>query len=119
MAVMEVCNDNTGLLVLWLEPLGEDRWLEPGEAFRVRSDYDGDELAFSVTCWADEEDRAAGIENVTVWVEAGDWDAQVTDRSGNVIECGHHRPEEIDRRWTERAEEARGRVEERERQNLS
>ncbi|MEV6104240.1 hypothetical protein AB0M28_05915 [Streptomyces sp. NPDC051940] len=110
MAVMEVRNDSKGWLILWLEPLGEDRWLEPGETFRIRSNYDGDELAFSVTCWVDEEDRAAGIENVAVWIEAGDCDAQVTDRAGNVVECGHHRPVEVDRKWTAVAAEIRSRA---------
>ncbi|MFE6888174.1 hypothetical protein [Streptomyces sp. NPDC057694] len=119
MTVMEVRNDYKGWLVLWLEPLGEDRWLEPGETFRIRSDYDGDALAFSVTCWADEEDRAAGIENMAVWIEAGDCYAQVTDRLGNVIECGHHRPEEINRKWSAAAEEARRRMKERESQRNS
>ncbi|MFE4698526.1 hypothetical protein ACFRIC_15775 [Streptomyces sp. NPDC056738] len=114
MAVMDVRNDNKGWLVLWLEPLGEDRWLRPDETFRIRSDYDGDELAFSITSWVNEEDRAAGIENVTVWIEAGDFDVQVTDGAGNVVECGHHRPEEIDRKWAEAAEAARKRVSERE-----
>ncbi|MFJ7967289.1 hypothetical protein [Streptomyces sp. NPDC096324] len=112
MAVMDVRNDNTGWLVLWLEPLGEDRWLRPGETFRVRSDYDGAESAFSITSWVNEEDRAAGIENVAVWIEAGDCYAQVTDDAGDIVECGHHRPEEIDRKWTEAAEKARERVSE-------
>ncbi|MFE9680987.1 hypothetical protein [Streptomyces sp. NPDC006285] len=68
MAVMEVRNDNTGWLIMWLEPLGEDRWLAPGEVFRIRSDYTGNDQAFSITCWVNEEDRAAEIENVTVWI---------------------------------------------------
>ena len=113
MAVMEVRNDNTGWLIMWLEPLGEDRWLAPGEVFQVRSDYTGDDQAFSITCWGNDEDRAAGIENITVWIDNGDCDAQVTDRAGNIIECGHHRPEEINRKWAAAADEARRRTQER------
>jgi hypothetical protein len=109
-AVTEVRNDHTGWLCLWLEPLGEDRWLEPGETFRIESDYNGAEMAFSVTCWTNDDDRAAGIENVTVWVENGNCDPEVTDRAGNVVECGHHRPEDISRKWAAAAEEARKRV---------
>ncbi|MEV6604933.1 hypothetical protein [Kutzneria sp. NPDC051319] len=72
MAATEVQNDSDGWLVLWLEPLGEDRWLKPGERVRVCTDYRGEEMAFSVTYWVRNEDRAAGIENVSVWVENGD-----------------------------------------------
>lgn len=57
MAVMEVRNNNnTGWLIMWLEPLGEDRWLAPGEVFQVRSDYTGNDQAFSITCWVNDED---------------------------------------------------------------
>ncbi|GAA1030793.1 hypothetical protein GCM10009557_24030 [Virgisporangium ochraceum] len=96
---MDVRNRSSGLLVLWLEPLGEDRWLQPGERFRIRTDYQGEELAFSVDMWIDTDDRAVGIENMAVWVEHGDCYAEVTDRAGNTIECGHNRPPEIDERW--------------------
>ncbi|MEU6768046.1 hypothetical protein ABZ916_36755 [Streptomyces sp. NPDC046853] len=109
MAVMEVRNDSPGWLTLWLEPLGEDRWLKPDETFRVRSDYQGDDLAFSVTFWVDDEDRSAGIENMAVWIENGDFYAEVVDRAGNLIECGHQRPAEVNRRWQATAEEARKR----------
>ncbi|WP_377272289.1 hypothetical protein [Peterkaempfera sp. SMS 1(5)a] len=105
MAVMDVHNDSQGWLTMWLEPLGEDRWLKPGEAFRVRSDYYGDELAFSVNFWRD-DDPSAQIENVAVWIENGDCSAEVVDREGNVIECGHQRPDEINRRWQARLDAA-------------
>ncbi|MEV6924356.1 hypothetical protein AB0M46_07595 [Dactylosporangium sp. NPDC051485] len=100
MAIMEVRNGYAGWLLLWLEPLGEDRWLRPDEAFHIRSDYQGDKLAFTVVTWADEAYRADGIEQMAVWVEHGDFYAEVTDQAGNVIECGHNRPAEIHRRWT-------------------
>lgn len=101
MAALDVKNDSPGWLVLWLEPLGEDRWLKPGERFRVRTDYLGDEPALSVSYWSSPDDLAAGIENINVWVEHGDAYAEVTDSAGNLIECGHQRPDEVDRRWQE------------------
>lgn len=95
---MDVHNDSGGWLVLWLEPLGEDRWLKPGDRFRIRTDYVGDDPAFSVTYWVDNDDRAAGIENVNVWVENGDVDAEVTDAAGVIVECGHQCPDEVTRK---------------------
>lgn len=99
MAMMSVRNDYAGRLLLWLEPLGEDRWLRPDETFHIATDYHGDESAFSVVTWADEVYRADGIEQMAVWVEHGDFYATVTDSAGNSIECGHNRPVEIHRRW--------------------
>lgn len=99
MAVIEIENDSAGWLVVWLEPLGEDRWLAPGEVFRIRSDYRGDHVPFRITYWADERDRKAGIENVNVVVLAGRGDPEVTDAASRVVECGHQRPDEVDRKW--------------------
>ncbi|WP_371583125.1 hypothetical protein [Streptomyces sp. NBC_01314] len=96
---MDVRNDSKGWLTMWLEPLGEDRWLKPDETFRVRSNYNGDELAFSVTFWVEDDDRSAGIENIAVWIENGDCYAEVVDNEGNLIECGHQRPDDANRRW--------------------
>ncbi len=110
---MDVRNDSTGWLTLWLEPLGEDRWLRPDETFRIRSDYNGDEPAFSVSFWVDEDDRSAGIENIAVWIESGDCYAEVVDRSGRLIECGHQRPEAVNRQWQAAREEAQKRLAER------
>lgn len=85
--------------MLWLEPLGEDRWLKAGEAVRITNDYNGERIAFSVSYWVDDRDREAGIENVTIWVNEGDAYAKVVDEAGHVLECGHQRPVEIDRKW--------------------
>ncbi|MGW2037811.1 hypothetical protein [Streptomyces virginiae] len=97
MAVIDIHNDSKGWLTMWLEPLGEDRWLKPDEVFRVRSDYNGDELAFSINYWVDDADPS--VQNINVWIENGDCYAEVTDRSGAVVECGHQRPQETNRRW--------------------
>jgi hypothetical protein len=107
MAVMDVRNDSKGWLTMWLEPLGEDRWLKPDETFRVCSDYNGDDLSFSVNFWADDHDRSAGIENIAVWIENGDCSAKVVDNEGNVIECGHQRPDDVNKRWQATLEEMR------------
>lgn len=100
MATLAIKNSSAGWLVLWLEPLGEDRWLKAGERFLIRSDYAGTELPFSIDYWTDEEDRAAGIENVTVWVENGGCDPDIVDEAGNVLECGHQRPDAVNQKWT-------------------
>lgn len=110
MALVSVYNSSKGLLTLWLEPLGEDRWLQPGETFVIRSNYTGDESAFTLNPWVSDEDRCAGIENVNVWVDEGDcMSVIVVDLAGNVIECGHQRPAEIDERWRA-TDEARNRT---------
>ncbi|WP_430788918.1 hypothetical protein [Actinoplanes sp. G11-F43] len=99
MAVMDVENRSAGRLVLWLEPLGEDFWLNPGESVRILSDYRGEESPFTVVYWADEKDRAAGVENLTVSIDQGDCrNTTVTDRSGTTLDCGHQRPDVGDTR---------------------
>ncbi|MFI1988998.1 hypothetical protein [Actinoplanes sp. NPDC020271] len=101
MAMMDIKNSGTGWLVMWLEPLGEDRWLKPGEKFRVQADYTGTESPFTVDHWTDPADRAAGIEHMSVWIEYGDCYAKVTDEAGAVIECGHQRPAAVDHEWAD------------------
>jgi hypothetical protein len=93
-AILDVHNDSAGWLVLWLEPLGEDRWLRPGETFQVRSDYQGGESPFSVSRWVDQDEGAVGVDNVEVRVEHGE-SPEVTDNSGSVVECGHQRPADV------------------------
>ncbi|MDG6105551.1 hypothetical protein Daura_13610 [Dactylosporangium aurantiacum] len=97
MATLDVRNDSGGWLVLWLEPWGEDRWLRPGETFHVRSDYDGPAEAFEVERFDNDDDRAAGIENIAVYVNEGA--VEVTDSAGTPLECGHQRPDEVGRKW--------------------
>jgi hypothetical protein len=93
---MAVRNDSAGWLTLWLEPLGEDSWLRPTETFLVRSPYTGDGLEFVVNYWVNDDDRAARVENMTLWIQNGyPFAVVVTDDSGAVVECGHGRPVEI------------------------
>jgi hypothetical protein len=110
-AAIEVRNGSSAWLGLWLEPLGEDRWLRPGETFRVWSDYIGDESAFSIDPWSDDRSREIGIENVNVWVLRGDcFTVKVTDATGALVECGHQRPAEVAQQWAASDEAARKRV---------
>jgi hypothetical protein len=96
---MDVTNSSEGRLVLRPEPLGEDRWLKPEETLRIRSDYTGQDLAFSVDFSVGEDDRAANIENVSVYVEGGSVYAEVTDALGHAVECGYQRPPDVDAKW--------------------
>jgi len=102
MSVMHVRNGSSRWLVVWLEPQGEDRWLEHGEMLCIRTDNNGEKLAFDVEYHSNDEERAAGIENVTIYVENCSLDVDVTDEEGVFVECGHKRPEEIDREWAAR-----------------
>ncbi|MFS8099789.1 hypothetical protein LFM09_21935 [Lentzea alba] len=106
MAVIGVFNQSEHWLVIWLEPLGEDYWLRPKEQVRVRNDYEGDEPAFCVGYWTSESDRAEGIENVNVWVEHGNCDAEVIDSDGNPVDCGYQRPATISEQWRVQREQA-------------
>ncbi|MFF5233240.1 hypothetical protein [Dactylosporangium sp. NPDC000521] len=105
MAIMDLRNDSDGWLVLWLEPLGEDRWLKPGETVHIRSDHDGDDAPFTVDRLED-DDEAAGIANIAVWVNGGA--AEVTDSSGTRLESGHQRPEEVTKKWSARLRQMHG-----------
>ncbi|TKK84365.1 hypothetical protein FDA94_29960 [Herbidospora galbida] len=85
MAVIDVTNSSDDWLACWLEPLGEDRWMRPGETFRFRNDYDGDERALIVVY----EKEPDGIGHIAVWVEKGDIYAEVTTADGTAVDCGH------------------------------
>lgn len=75
-------------LCLFVEPYGEDFWLEPGEAVTVSPVSDGINVQFAVTVAA---------ELVSVWLyEDGDpyrvvSESQVIDASGTPLKCGHQR----------------------------
>jgi hypothetical protein len=94
MTTLDVHNDSAGWLVLWLEPLGEDRWLRPGETFQVRSGRQGEEAPFSVSRWVEQDEGAVGVDNIEVRAEQGE-SLEVTDESGAVVECGYQRPADV------------------------
>ena len=87
--------------------------VEAGETFRIRSDYDGDEMEFSFQFWVDEAVDASFASSVTVWVLNGHPFAEVFDQDGNAVECGHQRPADIARNWEADTAAARKRSEER------
>jgi len=97
-AAFDVENSSTHWLVAWLEPLGEDRWLRPGEKLHFRTDYVGEDAPFAVDYWANDEDHEDGIANINVVHQFGRG-VEVTDMAGNAVECGYQRPEEIEKRW--------------------
>ena len=99
MAVTQIFNHSDGWLVMYLEPLGEDRWLRPGQTFEVRSDYDGPNCPFTIEFLVDHGDHSYGIESVSVWVNEGNCYAEVTDETGAATECGHQRPADVHERW--------------------
>jgi len=113
MTETELHNESTRWLVLWLEPIGEDRWLKPGETFRIRSDYTGDEVEFSFHFRGEESVEKAFFSCVTVWVHNGNPCAEIIDQDGNAVECGHQRPVEIARKWEADAAASKKRFEER------
>ncbi|MET7616150.1 hypothetical protein [Streptomyces sp. NPDC005408] len=82
-------NAGENLVSLFIEPYGEDYWLQPGEGFTVAPAADGVDVQFSVVVAAD---------HITVWLyEDGDpckviLDDEVVDEGGTALECGHQRP---------------------------
>ncbi|MFD4428978.1 hypothetical protein [Nocardia sp. NPDC058497] len=84
-------------LVVWLEPSGEDYWMHPGDVLTI--DFDDADFAehlignghFEVS-WRDD--------GVVVW-PASRYGSTVRDRSGTEIDCGHQRPDHVDRAWRE------------------
>ncbi|MFE9443046.1 hypothetical protein ACFYO2_29575 [Streptomyces sp. NPDC006602] len=85
---LPVDNAGTSPLCLFIEPYGEDFWLEPGEAVTVSPINDGINVEFTVT---------VAPELVSVWLyEDGDphkvvSESQVIDASGAPLKCGHQR----------------------------
>ena len=80
-APIRVRNNGRTLLELWLEPYGQDYWLQPGEAVIVISYGQSHEYPFHVE---HEPDR------ITIW--ATTFHAKVTDSAGNEVPGAHQRP---------------------------
>ncbi|MET9408125.1 hypothetical protein ABZX90_20530 [Streptomyces sp. NPDC002935] len=85
---LPVENAGSAPLCLFIEPYGEDFWLEPGDAVTVSAVDDGINVQFAVTVAA---------ELVSVWLyEDGDpyrcvSESQVIDAAGKPLTCGHQR----------------------------
>lgn len=77
-------NNGDRLLELFLEPVGQDYWLKPGESVVVTSYGHWDDHPFET---AHEPDR------ITVWCTS--WFATVTDRAGQEVPGAHQRPDGV------------------------
>lgn len=84
MSKTSVSNETSGMLCLWVEPWGTDHWMRPGEVFTVVTETEAEESPFNVVVHG---------QGITVWVNSGD-DAEVFDKHGNRVPCGHQRPAE-------------------------
>jgi hypothetical protein len=90
-----VRNDSEKILGLWLEPWGSDHWMRPGERFTV--------VAGDIVEAADEPfEISVHDQGISVWVNAAN-SADVIDADGDEVVCGHQRPVEVMREWTESA----------------
>ncbi|MFG2623166.1 hypothetical protein ACGFXC_36725 [Streptomyces sp. NPDC048507] len=82
-------NDTTKALGIWVEPWGEDYWMNPMEEFTITTEppegVDPDEVPFDVVFHN---------QGVSVGVNVG-YEAVVHDQSGAVLVCGHQRPLEV------------------------
>ncbi|OJF84637.1 hypothetical protein NS14008_23975 [Nocardia seriolae] len=70
---------------VWLEPMGEDYWMRPREAFT----FEFDEREFSASMCGAHFDVSWDDGDLIVWAGAI---AKVRDQSGTELECGHQRP---------------------------
>ncbi|WP_327170192.1 hypothetical protein OG471_01065 [Streptomyces sp. NBC_01336] len=93
-------NDSKKMLGIWVEPWGEDYWMKPEDQFTIVTDTPedahSDEAPFEVVFHD---------QGISVHVNIG-YVATVYDQSGNEAGCGHQRPLEVLRAWTESAEAA-------------
>ncbi|SDT83442.1 hypothetical protein SAMN05216371_8273 [Streptomyces sp. TLI_053] len=100
MPTIRLNNDNEKSLGIWVEPWGEDYWMNPKEQFTITTEtpegVHSDEEPFEVVFHD---------QGVSLHVNIG-YEAVVTDQSGGELECGHQRPLEVLRAWTESAEAA-------------
>jgi hypothetical protein len=101
MPKIRVNNDSERIMVVWVEPWGEDYWMKPKEWFTIVADTTPqdthtDEAPFEVGCHD---------QGVSVYVNTGH-EAAVYDHSGNEVDCGHQRPLEVLRAWTEASQAA-------------
>ena len=92
-------NDTEKILAVWVEPLGEDYWMHPKERFTIATT----ETAEGGDCETVPFDVVFHDQGVSVWVNIG-YEAVVYDQSGTEVDCGHQRPLEVQREWTEAVE---------------
>ncbi|MET9600516.1 hypothetical protein [Streptomyces sp. NPDC006459] len=99
MPKISLSNDTPKTLCIWVEPWGEDYWMNPKERFTIATEtpegVDSDEAPFDVS-----------FHDKGVSVSVNGNEAVVHDQSGTALDCGHQRPLEVLRTWTESAEAA-------------
>ncbi|MFE3250722.1 hypothetical protein [Streptomyces sp. NPDC059209] len=84
MSKTSVSNETSSMVCLWVEPWGTDHWMRPGEEFMVVTEAEPEQSPFNVV---------VHDQGITVWVNAGH-DAEVFDKNGGLVPCGHQRPAE-------------------------
>lgn len=84
MSRTSVSNETSSMLCLWVEPWGTDHWMRLGEEFTVVTETEPEQSPFNVVVHG---------QGITVWVNSGG-DAEVFDRNGDPVRCGHQRPAE-------------------------
>lgn len=93
-------NDDEKILGIWLEPWGEDYWMNPKEQFTIVADAPEGEASDAAPF-----DVVFHDQGVSIVVNCG-YEPVVYDQSGSALDCGHQRPIEVLRAWTEAAEAA-------------
>lgn len=81
--VLSLYNRRKAILLIMLEPWGEDYWLLVGESCEVQIEGAGEDFSYSMSI---EEDHVA------VYIEGGFKDVCVMQK-GSVLQCGHQRPD--------------------------
>jgi hypothetical protein len=98
MPEIRLTNETGKMLGVWVEPWGLDYWMKPEDQFTVSTEIQSgtpaDEAPFEVVLHD---------QGISVFVNVG-FTADVHDQSGDQVECGHQRPIEVLRAWTESAE---------------
>ncbi|WP_093662596.1 hypothetical protein [Streptomyces wuyuanensis] len=80
MSKTNVSNETGSMLCLRGEPWGTDHRMRPGEEFTVVTRTEPEESPFYVV---------VHDQGITVWVKS---DADVFDKHGSPVPCGHQRP---------------------------
>ncbi|MGW7315740.1 hypothetical protein [Streptomyces sp. NPDC054865] len=88
-------NETKKILGICVEPWGEDYWMRPTEQLTIATEtpegMDSDDAPFDVVFHD---------QGVSVGVNIG-YEEIVYDQSGSKVECGHQRPIEVLRMWTQ------------------
>ena len=79
--ILSISNSRVQIMLVMLEPWGEDYWLLPGENFFVKAESKSGDFWYHV----DFE------EVVSVYVD-GDYESVLVMQNDDVLECGHNRP---------------------------